>query len=92
MNGEHRDAEFLRLPHGMLHGVRDVVKLHVEKHAMTVRDDIANERRAVGQEGLESDLDRARGVPQLGGESADLVRSRKVGGDDEPVTRLHRAR
>ena len=85
-------SERRRLGHRVLRRIRDVVDFQIEEDALAARYDLPYDRRAVGHESLQSDLERAGGAVELVGQAENVVARGAVEGHDEPVARLHQTR
>ena len=68
VHGHHPDAKLRGRCDGARNLVRDVVKLEIEKHAVTLLDEAPHERRSFGREQGAADLDAAHAAFESSGE------------------------
>jgi hypothetical protein len=84
VDGHHLDAVLEGRPDRSGHGVGDVVELEVEEDILAQGLELAEERRALGREELQPDLERP-GVLEPADEGDALLLGLHVEGDDDAV-------
>jgi DNA polymerase (family 10) len=89
MHGHHHRPQRCRLGHRVFGGVRDVVDLEVEKYLRAARHHLGHDRRPVGNECPQADLEDARDAVQRVGEAEDLIARGAVKSNDQTVSCLH---
>jgi hypothetical protein len=80
---EHPNAEACRRRARTGNGVGDVVKLEIQKHVESARDEVADELGAGRYEQLLADLDAAMRRRQLRGERERFTAIREIQRDDD---------
>src|SRR3954469_10693416 len=83
MNVEHPDAEPGCGPDGTCDGVRDVVKLQIEEHAVTARRELLDEPWSCGSEQAAADLEATDGSAQAIGHRPRVGHGVYVQGDEK---------
>ena len=82
---DHPDAEPRRGGHRAGHGIRDVVELQIEKHAVAARHKVVDERRAVAGEEPAADLEPAGDAAKTIGQRERICSGVDVECDEELV-------